>query len=267
MTETGCMFGLQRTAEQPVCRFGLSWLKPGWGIICLGTLAASLGMQVWAQTQTPTGNAPNSAEQQSSVSSSNSPASVNAVTDPYLPATPALGHSVQVPLNSRASNSSPAPDSSAWQSLSKRQKQALAPLSEEWHELTAQQRQKWLTLSRNFLQLSDEEQMTLHSRMRDWAALSPRQRSQARFHFNATQSLSVNDKRTQWEAYQALSEQEKNKLSSGPKPPVKSAARSFTPPSSRLVSPPLLPVNATRAIQRVAPSKPIHPKTLLPQPS
>jgi isopenicillin N synthase-like dioxygenase len=155
----------------------------------------------------------------------------------------------------------------AWQSLSKRQKLALAPLAANWHELTAQQRQKWLALSRNFFELSDEEQLTLHSRMQEWAALSPRQRSQARFHFNAMPSLSAQDKRAQWEAYQALSEQEKNKLSSGPKPPVKSAARSFAPPSSRLVSPPLLPVNATRAIQRVAPSKPIHPKTLLPQPS
>jgi hypothetical protein len=198
---------------------------------------------------------------------SNVPASMNAVTDPSLPATPALGHSVQVPLTSSASNSSPAPDTSAWQSLSKRQKQALAPLREEWNELTAQQRQKWLTLSKNFLQLSDEEQMTLHSRMREWAALSPRQRSQARFHFNTTQSMSAQDKRAQWEAYQALSDQEKHKLSLGPKPPAKSAARSFATPSTRLVSPPLLPVNATRAIQRVAPSKPIHPKTLLPQPS
>jgi hypothetical protein len=151
--------------------------------------------------------------------------------------------------------------------LSKRQKLALAPLAADWHELTTQQRQKWLTLSKNFFQLSDEEQMTLHSRMREWAALSPRQRSQARFHFNTTQSLSAQDKRAQWEAYQALSDQEKNELSSGPKPPAKSAARSFAAPSTRLVSPPLLPVNATRAIQRVAPSKPIHPKTLLPQPS
>jgi isopenicillin N synthase-like dioxygenase len=144
--------------------------------------------------------------------------------------------------------------------LSKRQKLALAPLAADWHELTAQQRHKWLALSRNFFELSDEEQ-------REWAALSPRQRSQARFHFNATQSLSAQDKRAQWEAYQALSDQEKHKLSSGPKPPVKSAARSFAPPSTRLVSPPLLPVNATRAVQRVAPSKPVHPKTLLPQPS
>lgn len=267
MTETGCKFGLQHTAEQPLCRLGLSWLRPGWGISGLATLALSLGMQAWAQTQTPMGNAPAPAEQQASMPNSSMPASMNAVTDPSLPATPALGHSVQVPLTSSAANSSPAPDSIAWQSLSKRQKQALAPLSKEWHALTAQQRQKWLALSKNFLQLSDEEQMTLHSRMREWAALSPRQRSQARFHFNTTQSLSAQDKRAQWEAYQALSDQEKHKLSLGPKPPAKSAARSFATPSTRLVSPPLLPVNATREIQRVAPSKPIHPKTLLPQPS
>ncbi len=171
------------------------------------------------------------------------------------------------PSVSNAAISPPAPTSVAWESLNKGQKLALAPLGGQWHELTSQQRQKWLTLSNNFFQLSDEEQLTLHGRMREWAALSPRQRSQARFHFNTTQSLSAEDKRTQWEAYQALSEQEKNKLSSGPKPPAKSAARSFAPPSTRLVSPPLLPVNTTRAIQRVAPSKPIHPKTLLPQPS
>jgi len=178
-----------------------------------------------------------------------------------------MGSSAHLSSSSNVSSTPTASESSAWQPLSKRQKQALAPLAQEWHGLTAQQRQKWLALSRNFFQLSDEEQLTLHSRMREWAALSPQQRSQARFHFNTTQSLSAQDKRAQWEAYQALSDQEKDKLSSGPKPPVKSAARSFVAPSIRLVSPPLLPVNTTRAVQRVAPSKPIHPKTLLPQPS
>jgi hypothetical protein len=195
--------------------------------------------------------------------SASAPGNAYAITpaDAALPTTPSLGNSVQIP------SASPALESGAWQHLSKRQKLALAPLAADWHELTAQQRQKWLVLSKNFFELSDEEQLTLHSRMREWAALSPRQRSQARFHFNATQSLSAQDKRAQWEAYQALSDQDKDKLSSGPKPPVKSAARSFAPPSTRLVSPPLLPVNATRAVQKVAPSKPVHPKTLLPQPS
>jgi hypothetical protein len=267
MTETGWKFGLDCTAEPTACRPGLPWFSPGLSHWCLSVLALSLSLHVGAQTPTaPSATAPASAEQQSALPSASAPGPGYVVpnnADAALPATPALGNSLQVPSASNA----PPSVSDAWQSLSKRQKLALAPLAADWHELTAQQRQKWLALSRNFFELSDEEQLTLHSRMQEWAALSPRQRSQARFHFNATQSLSAQDKRAQWEAYQALSDQEKHKLSSGPKPPVKSTARSFAPPSTRLVSPPLLPVNATRAVQRVAPSKPVHPKTLLPQPS
>ncbi len=233
-------------------------------------VALTLCMGVALAEQPPADQAlnANQASAPSAPATNSSTTSAASSADPHLPVIPVMGGSVQAPMAAgTAFSASPPPASAAWQSLSKRQKLALAPLSGEWQELTAQQRQKWLALSKNFRQLSDEEQMTLHGRMREWASLSPRQRSQARFHFNTTQALSAQDKRAQWEAYQALSEQEKSKLSSGPKPPVKSAARSFAPPSLRLVSPPLLPVNATRAVQRVAPSKPIHPKTLLPQPS
>ncbi|PUE49280.1 hypothetical protein B9Z47_07325 [Limnohabitans sp. 2KL-1] len=170
------------------------------------------------------------------------------------------------PLAGSASSMAPpaATVSDSWPQLSKRQRQALSPLSAQWDELTPQQKQKWLTLAKTFLQLTDEEQMTMHSRMREWAALSPKQRSQARFNFNSTQSLPINDKRAQWEAYQSLPEQDKLKLSSGPKPPTKSAARSNVAPSNRLVSPPALPVDAGKAISRIAPSRPVDPKTLLP---
>lgn len=265
MIDNGWKFDLQHLEDLLGCPPGLHRRRRGLGKWFLVALLLILVIPVWAQTPSAP-SAATSAEQVTSLPSSSAPASGQPVVqaDPALPATPALGSSVQPPS---ASSSSSASDPSTWQSLSKRQKQALTPLAEEWHELTTQQRQKWLALSKNFFQLTDEEQLTLHSRMREWAALSPRQRSQARFHFNTMQSLSAQDKRAQWEAYQALSEQEKNKLSSGPKPPAKSVARSFAPPSTRLVSPPLLPVNTTRAVQRVAPSKPIHPKTLLPQPS
>ena len=243
-----------------------------WREMVLAALALCVGVALAAQppadqalsadqpsASSPAATAPSSATNSAAAASS---------ADPHLPVIPVMGGSVQAPVAAgSAPSANPTHASAAWQSLSKRQKLALAPLAGEWHELTAQQRQKWLVLSKNFSQISDEEQLTLHSRMREWAALSPRQRSQARFHFNTTQAISAQDKRAQWEAYQALTEQEKRKLSSGPKPPVKSAARSFAPPSTRLVTPPLLPVNATRAVQRVAPSKPIHPKTLLPQPS
>jgi hypothetical protein len=246
--------GFQRLSPEP-----LRWLFAAFLLLWV--------FSVWSQTPTAPSAAASGMAESVPAASSSSVASVvpPAVSaDPALPPTPALGHSVQITADA---SSTSAPDTGAWLALSKRQKQALAPLSETWQELTGQQRQKWLVLSRNFFQLTDEEQLTLHSRMREWAALSPRQRSQARFHFNTMPNLSAQDKRAQWEAYQALSEQEKSKLSSGPKPPAKSVARSFAPPSTRLVSPPLLPVNATRAVQRVAPSKPIHPKTLLPQPS
>lgn len=186
-----------------------------------------------------------------------------------MPAVPALGHSAQTPAAFVAGASAQTTDltANAWRTLAKRQKQALAPLAGEWHELTAQQKQKWLTLAGNFFELSDDEQVTMHGRMRDWAALSPRQRSQARFHFSSTQSLAVEDKRAQWEAYLALSDQEKKTLSSGPKAPAKSAARSIAPANSRLVRPPLLPASAQPALLHIAPARPVHPKTLLPAPT
>lgn len=152
-----------------------------------------------------------------------------------------------------------------WQSLTQPQKQALAPLSEQWDKLTANQQRKWLTIANNFLRLSDEEQMTMHRRMSEWASLSTKERNQARFNFNSALSLPIEDKRAQWEAYQSLSEKEKQQLSSGPKPPAKSAARTTLPASNRLVSPPPLPVITPKAIPRVAPSQPVDPKTLLPK--
>jgi hypothetical protein len=164
---------------------------------------------------------------------------------------------------------SPAPSSrplrKRWQKLSARQKQALSPLRDQWDTLTAQQRTKWLSISDTFLQLSDEEQLTMHGRMSEWARLSPKDRNAARFNFNSTRSLSIDDKRAQWESYQSLSAQDKQQLSSGPKPPIKSAARSTLPANSRLVSPPAMPVNTPKGIPLVAPSQPIDPKTLLPK--
>jgi len=153
-----------------------------------------------------------------------------------------------------------------WQKLSDRQKQALAPLRDQWDNLTAQQRTKWLNISDTFLQLSDDEQMTMHGRMGEWARLSAKDRNAARFNFNSTRSLSIDDKRAQWEAYQSLPAQDKQQLSSGPKPPIKSAARTTLPANNRLVRPPALPVKTPKGIPLVAPSLPVDPKTLLPKP-
>lgn len=224
----------------------LGWVLGG---LCLASLPAL--------AQSASSNAPTSAS---------APAAETAAADAPAPTQAAPRTETSVAVDPRAA---PAPEkapeeSRAWASLSKRQQQALLPLNDKWGELNAQQKQKWLILARGFYQLSDPEQVILHGRMRDWAALSPRQRSLARFNFNTTQSLSIEDKRAQWEAYLQLTEAEKDKLT-GIKPPLKSGARSTTPPNKRLVKPPAVPAEGNRMFQTIAPRQPVHPKTLLPQ--
>ena len=225
------------------------WVAWGLVLACLPSLA---------QTIAPPSSAPASA-----------PATETSAADPvpYTSATPHAEPSSAPQQLAAPVSKSAAEESRAWSSLSKRQKQALLPLNDKWDELTPQQKQKWLILARGFYQLSDPEQMVLHGRMRDWAALSPRQRNLARFNFNTTLSLPIEDKRAQWEAYQQLSEAEKDKLSTGIKPPLKSGARSTAAPSKRLVKPPPMPAESNRIFQTIAPRQPVHPKTLLPQPA
>lgn len=156
----------------------------------------------------------------------------------------------------------PALISQAWQKLNPEQKQALAPLGAQWGALTPQQQNKWLAISQNFTRLSIADQVTMHTRMADWVALSPRQRNLARLNFKKLQGLAKEDKKSKWEAYQALSDEEKRVLSKKSSPPPKSAARTAQPQGSeRLMTSPLRP-----KAKNHKPSSAINRKTLLPNP-
>jgi len=103
--------------------------------------------------------------------------------------------------------------SSRWGQLPPAQQAALQPLASEWDGLSDAHRRKWLALARNFGRMSAEEQGTLHSRMTQWATLSPRERSRARLNFAEVQRLAPVDKRkAQWDAYRALTEDERKAL-------------------------------------------------------
>jgi hypothetical protein len=73
------------------------------------------------------------------------------------------------------------------------------------------------------------EQAKLHSRMAEWAALSPQQRTQARLNFAEAKALPPDDKRAKWEAYQALPPEEKRKLAAGAGKPVPPTAAAVQP--------------------------------------
>ena len=121
---------------------------------------------------------------------------------------------------------------SAWRELTPFQQQALAPLASNWDTISEPQKRKWLEISKSYQSMTPEGRATLNSRMKEWVELSPHQRAQARLNFGKTKELSrqltPEEKRAQWQAYQALSPEEKQKLVA--KSPKASGAAPATKP-------------------------------------
>ena len=154
-----------------------------------------------------------------------------------------------------------------WSDLTPPQQQALAPLAAKWDTVSEAQKRKWLALSQNFPKMTAAEQAKLHSRMSEWVALSPQQRTQARLNFGEAQQLSPDDKKAKWEAYQALPPEEKRKLAAGAasKPPATAAAVKPVP-AEKLATVPKPKAVAKGPRIAAAPGQVDH-NTLLPQQS
>lgn len=156
-----------------------------------------------------------------------------------------------------------------WAALTAEQQHALRPLAGAWPKLSEAQKRKWIALSRNYPRMTPDDQARLHSRMTEWVALSPQQRTQARLNFAETKDLSADDKKAKWEAYQALPPEEKRKLAAGahPRTPPTAAAIKPVPPqklakvprASRKSKPPRIDPADTTAAPRVQPLQPVQP--------
>lgn len=99
-----------------------------------------------------------------------------------------------------------------WAELTTSQKLALQPLRENWRYLGDASKRKWIALSVNFNSMAQAEQLKLHARMNEWVALSQQERTQARRNFAQSKLVPQSHKSATWEAYQALSQEEKVKL-------------------------------------------------------
>ena len=197
--------------------------------------------------------------------------------------------STKEPIRPAAVRTAPPPKAESkptWGELTVHQQQALAPLAVTWRTLGEAHKRKWLALSENFHSMPPPEQARMHSRMTEWAALSPQQRTAARLNFAEAQKVAPNDKRAKWEAYQALPPEEKKKLqqrAAATKPPPPPTALAVHPvPREKLAriptrgrkgEPPVLPVpSAAPAPVSVAPPLPALPapaesNALLPTPA
>jgi hypothetical protein len=148
------------------------------------------------------------------------------------------------PKNSRESKS-------GWFKLTPQQKNALQPLASSWDSLSAGQQRKWLEVSRNYRALSAVDKANMHSRMAEWAALSNRERAEARLNFATATELSheltQQEKKAKWEAYQSLSAAEKKRLANKASRPPAGAATAIRPvPAQKMVALPTPAKNANK---------------------
>ena len=186
------------------------------------------------------------------------------------PATPPTHRKTAAPAKQVAA--APAEEAAPrWAELQPAQQQALAPLAGTWKTLSEAHKRKWLALSQNYPKMSAEDQSRLHSRMSEWAALTPQQRTQARLNFAETKKVAPDDKKAKWEAYQALPDEEKRKLAAGAaavKPPPPPTAAAVKPvPAQKLAKTPARKDSAKTPRIAVAPNQaPPNSNAVAPQP-
>ncbi len=174
-------------------------------------------------------------------------------------ALPAFPVSAQTAARPRAPEASLAQTDSAmaWSRLSDRQKAALQPLAPVWSQIGPSRKRKWIALSADFDRLTPAEQATLHGRMREWAALSNAERNRARLNFAEIRTLSADERKAQWEAYQALTPAQKQQLArqAGSRPPAGAAPAVTQRSTPKLAAVPVTRSDAASAAARSA-SKP-----------
>ncbi|PJI97990.1 uncharacterized protein DUF3106 [Acidovorax sp. 69] len=162
-------------------------------------------------------------------------------------------NNARTPLAPGAMHQPQAESGPGWETLTTPQKMALYPLAERWSLVSEAQKRRWLTLASNYPTLSEEEQNKFHDRITDWASLSAQQRNQARLNYAVTNRLARDDKRAQWEAYQALSDEERRALAARAVPKPTGAATALRPVSPRKLA-------QVPAATEANPSRPNAPK-------
>lgn len=181
------------------------------------------------------------------------------------PATVAASKSMHVDPSSRQRTSAMA-SGPRWSELSADQRRVLQPLKERWAMIGAVQKRRWIALADGYDKLSEREQQKLHDRMEDWSGLSAAQRNQARLNFAISNKLAT-DKQAQWEAYQALSDEEKRLLAARAAPKVVTVAPAIKPaPAKRLARIPAATASPSSSpnLPKIPPATIHHPPPPVP---
>jgi hypothetical protein len=157
-----------------------------------------------------------------------------------------------------------------WDQLKPSEQQAFSPLKALWPTLSAGHKNKWISLAVRFEKMKPEERLRVTQRMGEWAALKPEQRTVARIQFAEVQALDPQARFDQWQAYQALSAEERSALQMRAAKPKVGVAPAVKPsPASKSVTTALKQqspamVDATKSVPKISVDQ-IDSHTLLPQ--
>ncbi len=114
-----------------------------------------------------------------------------------------------------------------WSQLSPQQKTILAPLAKDWEAMGNIRRRKWLGIADRYPAMNADAQQRIQERMREWADLTPTERTKVRDSYKDFTQLPPEQKQAvkqKWEAYSSLPSDEKQRIRESGK-------------SSKLVSP------------------------------
>jgi hypothetical protein len=73
-------------------------------------------------------------------------------------------------------------------------------------------RKKWLEVAARFPAMPQKQQLRIQERMTDWSRMTPQQRGDARVNFQQSKALKLQDRQAKWEAYLALTKDERDAL-------------------------------------------------------
>jgi len=99
-----------------------------------------------------------------------------------------------------------------WRELNTEQRTVLKPLERDWSSIDATRKQKWLDIAARYPKLPPDEQSRISTRMNAWAKMTPAERGQARLNFQESRELTRQERQARWDAYQALTPEQKSEL-------------------------------------------------------
>lgn len=105
-----------------------------------------------------------------------------------------------------------AEDGPTWRSLSAEQRSVLKPLERDWSTIDTSRKQKWTEIAARYPKLPPDEQKRISDRMSAWARMTPTERGQARLNYQEARQVTPQERQARWQAYQALSPEEKSRL-------------------------------------------------------